>query len=580
MFYSVQLLCKKGTFAAIWYCWPESVSCFCFFGARAPRMYAACTRAQSHAMRKTPASFICPNESGSARTRSWVTRTCALLAPFFLSDPSDAFFARAAGTNARKLSKKLVERQDIKRLCDGLQNPVAALALRLRAVLLRGIALVHQRQIGYLLKDARDAWQALQDSSAASASSTSHSINLPGTGVGRNITLASAGIALSTDAAAELFFIGEQEATRGARGASAVTEVLLLPPVSMHTSQRADITLAPDQSIDGGGAGASGFFLDHGNAPGGDFGLLDGGFGNHDDFLFGPGGDMEIALEPTQPDAQVRALNPLLDALAPLGAADGRRGARATTMALDPGTRMSSKELRKWLEDDSALRVARPQLVSAHPLPEPCVFAIGPVAPELAHWYGNLEEDMDESAWRSATSGSRAASVEQARNQDALAVVEDPFMFDPNWDALPAGDAELRFSDPRLPSMSPLGSGRKRSRESSAAGGGIEAVEHYALAQQPLQTPQASPGAAGVDQVDQRTYLLKGLLRSAFVELEERGVAEPWLSFDALTSASARSKTTVARTFYHVLLLASTGHVVCAQERGYGDIVIQKTELF
>lgn len=83
---------------------------------------------------------------------------------------------------------------------DGVRNPVAALALRLRAVLLRGIVLVYHKQTQYLLKvgvksfvlppsffhfacvqDVQLAWKSLQAINTINTASNVN-INLPGQG--------------------------------------------------------------------------------------------------------------------------------------------------------------------------------------------------------------------------------------------------------------------------------------------------------------------------------------------------------------------------------------------------------------
>ncbi len=84
----------------------------------------------------------------------------------------------------------------------------------------------------------------------------------------------------------------------------------------------------------------------------------------------------------------------------------------------------------------------------------------------------------------------------------------------------------------------------------------------------------ASPPPQPEDDTDVRTFKLKAVMRRVF---EQSG--DDSLSFDHFT-ANVRSRKALAGTFYHTLLLATTGQLDVHQEQPYGDISITKTDLF
>ena len=91
--------------------------------------------------------------------------------------------------------------------------------------------------------------------------------------------------------------------------------------------------------------------------------------------------------------------------------------------------------------------------------------------------------------------------------------------------------------------------------------------------------PTATPERGEEDAAqDMRTFKLKMLMRRQFDSLAEEGGDEQLSFSDFVSKVSTRRA--LAGTFYHVLLLASTGQLECAQEEPYGDIILKKSDLF
>lgn len=98
------------------------------------------------------------------------------------------------------------------------------------------------------------------------------------------------------------------------------------------------------------------------------------------------------------------------------------------------------------------------------------------------------------------------------------------------------------------------------------------ASSHAAMDKFRLSVEAVEDKQQNLDQTDLRTYKLKMLMRSKFEENDA-------LSFNQFT-AGVKTRKAMGSTFYHMLLLASSGQIVVEQKESYGDFLMTKTNLF
>ena len=509
------------------------------------------------------------------------------------------FDDRAAGSKAGKtLSKKAVRDQVITSLCEGVLFPQADLSLRLRAVLLQGIVVVFARQAAYLLKDCRDVLRSFHEAVFRTAAPIDMAVGGGGGGGGgaaRELALPSA--------EEHSFFVEEGDVVLGdleelARGGDFVLgelELVVGDGDASLSMRREDITmLAPVSEGAGGGGGGGGEGVE-----------LLGGAGGFE-FQF-DGGEMDIALagevrmgddsEAHQGTKRARG-NELLDQMRfELEVSPGEekkpRTRRAVHQLADSKTRLEASLLRQWLTDNRISAVARPELAAVKRLGsgkggDPRALNIGGLAPELTGLFAGIwaslpreeeggDEEVydDEEEWRR-----RRSSVEVGRMESE----ESAVAMDLGWDESLGGAADqsreslaARMSGGRMPSVSPARPGRSSvfsEASSEGGGGGGSASDAAARAfMLDIDTPAREAGEEEAPVGDIRTYKLKMVMRPEF---EAGGGA---ISFDQFT-ASVKSRKALASTFYHLLLLGTSGQIGLHQKSPYGDIVISKQAAF
>ena len=486
-----------------------------------------------------------------------------LLFPFVFFLTNVYFLGRAAGTNARALSKKVIISQQISKLCESVISPTVLMALRLRAVLLQGIVVIHHKQTVFLLKECTSVWKGLQESTKVQPRNTN--INLEGTGKASNTSIS---LAVAThnavDVAEDPF--GDESHEQG-RGDEMEIALEASPAVLDLNIRREEITLQPERMSMVMPEGEQGEML---AAFGEDFHFdaMDleqplAGFEEQPLFL-----DEEMPLAGTPH-------NPLLDRLdleAPPSGGKGVKRHRSIVIEKDSSTRLPGTVLRKWLADDRHQTVQRPtrmapsrvktvasddQLISMDINAELQCFLTDHIRSHADYQQSFLE-----------------SSVEQMRGAKDDSV---DFM-DLEWDEHEQRPSEggrpstvpARASDPRLPSISPSGplqfisEDEEHSSQYYASPRATAVEDQYRLS--------VHDQSVADDQTDLRTYKLKMLMRSKFDE-------DDLLSFNHFTSA-VKTRKAMANTFYHILLLSTTSQLEPIQDVPYGDIVLKKANFF
>ncbi len=507
------------------------------------------------------------------------------------------------------ISKKLVNDQAIKSLCEGVLFPQAELSLRLRAVLLQGIVIVYSRQTMYLVKDVKDVLKSFNDAVLKPAAH----INMV-EGAARDLTVRPPADTDFFVDPADVQLVDLEEAVRGDGGSvggggggrGMLEPELVVGDYAELSIRREDITLAPDE--------ASGAVVSAAAAASLGDDVLLGGF----DFQMDGQFDVDVPLDVelpvdmgTNPQPQNQHPQPgneLLDQIrfdehddratprrkrGVNSVADnfGKRK-RAANMGDDRKTRLEAAVLREWLTLDRITAVERPELppvvATASKGGDPYAFGIEGVNSSLQSFFGGLwrehaesGEDGSEHESSHDESGrdrrSRAMSIERARDDGGLVPMDmdwgDALMADEQQQQLQqqrdSDEGPARVSDARMPSVSPARPGRSsvfsdHSSEDAAARG-------FVL---PVDSPQREGGEEG----DVRTFQLKMLMRRQFDSETEAGRV-PAISFDAFTS-TVRKRKALANVFYHVLLLASQGQIKVSQDQAYGDIVMQQQKKF
>ncbi len=349
------------------------------------------------------------------------------------------------------LSKKTVNEQAIKKLCQDVLFPQAELALRLRAVLLQGIVIVYSRQTIYLAKDCKDTLKSFQE---ALHKPHTTQINLPdSTSAPKDLVRRPmAETDFFVDASDVLLLGGPSEAVRGDGSAEVGKleldqEVVLGDHFSQLSIRREDITLRQDEGLSGVMIGASGGEL----AAGGDEVLLGAGF----DFQFDGNVEFDqqeqhMELEAPPLDAALAERNELLDMMnleddhATPGVKATRKRVRSMARP-DNKTRIEASTLRDWLKEDRTSAIDRPQLAPVI-LPgvssNPRSLNMSGVCSELEALTDVPEMDGDESFSSDHLKRSRASSVEQGRanDDDDGAVVA----MDMGWDDALMADQQQR----------------------------------------------------------------------------------------------------------------------------------------
>jgi hypothetical protein len=250
-----------------------------------------------------------------------------------------------------------------------------------------------------------------------------------------------------------------------------------------------------------------------------------------------------------------------LDDVTPLKKKSRKRN-RVKNIVKDDTIRLSAATMRTWLSSDRGTCIQRPLLQKKSRQVSSAIFGLPIQSSELLEMFSDLltveEHAYSELSSESAAIGSRVSSIEQGRYDEEVIPMEM------EWEGSNSrlSSIEARFSDARLASLSPGPPGRT----SFFSPYHNDEEEQFQL---PIAEPQVE-----VEESDIRTFKLKMVMRQAF-----QTAAEETLSFNQLT-ASVRSQRALAGTFYHTLLLASSGQLKCTQDEPYGDIQMVKTTLF
>jgi hypothetical protein len=373
-----------------------------------------------------------PSDALSAKIRMLNVLFCSFSISIFFFCPSfffsvsySCFHDRAAGSKAgRVLSKKTVNEQAIKKLCQDVLFPQAELALRLRAVLLQGIVIVYSRQTLYLMKDCKEILKSFQD--ALHRPQTTQ-INLSETSAPpKDLVRTLADTDFFVDAS-DVMLIDMQEAVRAGDEVNLDPEHVLGGGFTQLSIRRDDITLRHDD-------GLSGVVVGSGTVGELDAGELLAGF----DFQYEGNMDVEQPLPPLDDDNNFQeqpqnvdpgTSNELLGQMRfddDSGAArPQQRRKRNRFMLADSKTRMEASVLREWLQDDRVTAIHRPEpfvIPAVNTSSSSNIYSLnlGGLNAELQSlflesWQLGVGEEFSEYSEHERGKRSRASSVEQGR---------------------------------------------------------------------------------------------------------------------------------------------------------------------
>ena len=137
-----------------------------------------------------------------------------------------------------------------------------------------------------------------------------------------------------------------------------------------------------------------------------------------------------------------------------------------TVMVADDRTRLETKTLRSWQLSDRSTCVERPDVaalskLSSHATDER-TFGVAGVLPEVADYFSQLWDDAVSRLHEASGSERSEAgpSVEQARAGEDSGIVGLDMEWQGDFFEESAANISARFSDPRLPSLSPGRTGR------------------------------------------------------------------------------------------------------------------------